>query len=65
MPFGNVLANFAELPFPEGGCAKCREDLTARLVDVSPARSEGSLAVTQGSVVAVYGLDLVEAGPAI
>src|SRR5215208_1053036 len=40
------------------------EALTARL-DVTQARTEGSLAVTQGIVVAVYGLDLVEAGPAI
>jgi hypothetical protein len=36
------------------------EVLTVRL-DVTPARAEGSLAVTQGLVVAVYGLDLVKA----
>jgi hypothetical protein len=39
---------------------KWREALTARL-DVTPARAEGSLAVTQGLVRAVYGLDLVKA----
>ena len=43
---------------------KWREALTARL-DVTPTRAEGSLAVTQGLVVAMYGLHLVEAGPAI
>ena len=37
---------------------------SARL-DVTPARAEGSLAVTQTLVEAVYGLDLVEASPAI
>jgi hypothetical protein len=40
------------------------EDLTARL-DVTLARAEGSLAVSLGPVVTVYGLDLVEASPAI
>jgi hypothetical protein len=44
---------------------KWREALTARLVDVTLPRAEGSLAVTQGPVVAVYGLHLVEASPAI
>src|SRR5918992_1156712 len=43
---------------------KWREALTARL-DVTLARAEGSLAVSQGLVVAVYGLNLVEAPPAI
>jgi hypothetical protein len=43
---------------------KWREVLSARL-DLTPARAEGPLAVAQGSVVAVYGLDLVEAGPAV
>src|ERR671921_462377 len=38
---------------------------TKRRLDVTPARAEGSLAVTQGLVVAVNGLDLVEARPAI
>ena len=38
---------------------------TKRRLDVTPARAEGSLAVTQGIVVAVYGLDLVVTGPAI
>jgi hypothetical protein len=40
-----------------------REALTARL-DVTLARPNGSLAVAQGPVVSVYGLDLVEACPA-
>ena len=44
---------------------KWREALTAHLVDGTLPRAEGPLAVTQGPVVAVYGLDLVEAGPAI
>src|SRR5687768_16012259 len=43
---------------------KWREVLSARL-DVTPARAGSSLTVIQGPVVAVYGLDLVEAGPAI
>src|SRR5829696_6256652 len=43
---------------------KWREALTVRF-DVPPVRAEGSLAVTQGHVVAVYGLHLVETGPAI
>jgi hypothetical protein len=43
---------------------KWREALTARL-DVTLARAEGSLAVALGPVVAVYGLDLVEAWSAI
>src|SRR5215203_488144 len=38
---------------------------TKRRLDVTPARAEGSLAVTQGLVVAVNGLDLVKAGSAI
>jgi hypothetical protein len=54
----------ANLHFPEGKYTHWRQALTARL-DVTPARAEGSLAVTQGLVVAVNGLDLVEAGPAI
>ena len=33
--------------------------------DVAPPRTEGSLAVAHGAVVAVYGLYLVEASPAI
>ena len=37
---------------------------TTRL-DVAPVRARGSLAVMQGLVGVVYGLDLVEAGPAI
>jgi hypothetical protein len=41
-----------------------REALTIR-IDLTPVRAEVSLAVTQGHVVAVYGLDLVEARPAI
>src|SRR5919107_6386158 len=36
-----------------------------RSVDVTLARSEGSLAVAPGPVVAVYGLHLVESSPAI
>jgi hypothetical protein len=32
---------------------------------VTPSRAEGSLAVAQGLIVAVYGLDLIEAGSAI
>ena len=43
---------------------KWREALTARL-DVTQARSEGSLAVAPCVIVAVYGLDLVAARPAI
>src|SRR5215216_3787281 len=39
-----------------------REAPTWRL-DVTPARTERSLAVSQGLVVAVYSLDLVEAPP--
>jgi hypothetical protein len=54
----------ANLHFPEGKYTHWRQALTARL-DVTPARAEGSLAVTQGLVVAVNGLDHVEAGPAI
>ena len=42
---------------------KLREVLTACL-DATPARPKGSLAVAQGPVVSVYGLDLVEAWPA-
>src|SRR5215216_4478746 len=38
---------------------------TKRRLDVTPARAEGSLAVTQGLVVAVNGLDLVKSGSAI
>jgi hypothetical protein len=41
-----------------------REALTARF-DVTQARAEGSLAVTPCVIVAVYGLDLVAARPAI
>jgi hypothetical protein len=40
------------------------ETLTVRF-DVTPVRAEVSLAVTEGHVVAVYGLDIVEARPAI
>src|SRR5215217_4709185 len=40
------------------------ENLTASL-DLTLARTKGSLAVALGPVVAVYGLDLVEASPAI
>jgi hypothetical protein len=43
---------------------KWRQSPTARL-DVTPVRAEGSLTVTEGYVVSVYGLYLVEAGPAI
>src|SRR5215213_11820171 len=43
---------------------KWREALTARF-DVTQARAEGSLAVAPCLIVAVYGLDLVVAGPAI
>jgi hypothetical protein len=43
---------------------KWRQSPTARL-DVTPVRAEGSLTVTEGLVVAVYGLYLVEARPAI
>jgi hypothetical protein len=42
----------------------CRR-IGRRDLDVTPARAEGSLAVTQGLVVSVYSLDLVEAWPAI
>src|SRR5918999_5182152 len=53
------------IPFPRRWVhVKWREALTARL-DVTLARAEGSLAVSQGLVVAVYGLNLVEAPPAI
>jgi hypothetical protein len=41
-----------------------RRSLTTRL-DVTPAGNEGTLAVSQDLVVAVYGLDLVEATTAI
>ena len=44
---------------------KWREALTARLVDVTLPRAQGSLAVAQSHVVAVYGFDLVEAASAI
>jgi hypothetical protein len=44
-----------ETTFHEGGYLKRRVALTARL-DVTLARSEGSLAVAPGPVVAVYGL---------
>jgi hypothetical protein len=47
------------------GCVKSREALTARLVDVTLPRAEGSLAVALGPVITVYGLHLVEARPAI
>src|SRR5829696_2598173 len=60
----SVCQNFGESTFHEGGCMKWREALTVRF-DVTPARTEGSLAVTQGLVVAVNGLDLVEAWAAI
>ena len=53
---------FAEFHFHEGGCMRWQQALIA-LWDVINA--EGSLAVTQGIVVAVYGLDLVVTGPAI
>jgi hypothetical protein len=53
-----------ETTFHEGGYLKRREALTARL-DLTLARSEGSLAVAPGPVVSVYGLHLVEASPAI
>jgi hypothetical protein len=56
------MAKFAEFTFPEGGCIKGQHALTARL-DVIQA--EGSFAVTQGIVVAVYGLHLVVTRPAI
>jgi hypothetical protein len=57
-----VPANFGEFTFHEGGCMRWQQALMA-LWDVINA--EGSLAVTQGIVVAVYGLDLVVTGPAI
>jgi hypothetical protein len=43
---------------------KWREALTARF-DVTQARAEGSLAIAQRLIVAVYGLDLVATRPAI
>ena len=55
---------FRKFAFHGGGCMKWREALTVR-IDVTPVRAEVSLAVTQGHVVAVYGLDLVEAWSAI
>jgi hypothetical protein len=59
-----VDVGFGESSFPEGRCTKWREILTARL-NVTLARAEGPLAVALGPVVAVYGLHLVEASPAI
>ena len=59
-----VDVGFGESSFPEGRCTKWREILTARS-DVTLARAEGPLAVALGPVVAVYGLHLVEASPAI
>src|SRR5215204_958215 len=72
-PYGSVRAIHAiscirtpaNLPFPEGWCMKWQQALIVHFVDITPVRTGGSLAVTQGIVVAVYGLDLVEAGPAI
>src|SRR5829696_3008090 len=60
----SMCQNFGESTLHEGGCMKWREALTVRF-DVPPVRAEGSLAVTQGDVVAVYGLHLVETGAAI
>ena len=58
----SIKVKFAEFHFHEGGCMRWQQALIA-LWDVINA--EGSLAVTQGIVVAVYGLDLVVTGPAI
>jgi hypothetical protein len=53
-----------ESTFHEGECMR-RGWCPNRPLDLTLARTKGSLAVAQGPVVAVYGLDLVEATPAI
>ena len=50
--------------FHEGECMKWCKDLSGPL-DLTLARTKGSLAVALSPVIAVYGLDLVEASPTI
>jgi hypothetical protein len=59
-----VDVGLKESTFHEGECMR-RGWYPNRPLDLTLARTKGSLAVAQGPVVAVYGLDLVEASSAI
>ncbi len=59
-----VDVGFGDSTFHKGECMR-RGWCPNRPLDLTLARTKGSLAVALGPVVTVYGLDLVEASPAI